>query len=175
MSRQGDLIDEVPVVRADTLEWPPKDRAELPVSIDIEQRAIVISQSCDLENEKIKDVILAQVLDWPSACKAMVTAGNKLAKSKKFRKALVDGNIPSLHLLHKHDGDPTLSWSVVDFHRLFVVPKTLVLETAQRQQSRLRLRSPYREHFAQAFARYFMRVGLPLDAKAFEDDGVVEI
>jgi len=30
-----------------------------------------------------------------------------------------------------------------------------------------------REYLAQAFARYFMRVGLPLDAKAFEAEGQV--
>jgi hypothetical protein len=39
---------------------------------------------------------------------------------------------------------------------------------------RLRLRSPYREHLAQAFARYFMRVGLPHDARAFEKEGDVK-
>ena len=32
------------------------------------------------------------------------------------------------------------------------------------------MRSPYREHLAQAFARYFMRVGLPVDIPAFKSD-----
>jgi hypothetical protein len=32
----------------------------------------------------------------------------------------------------------------------------------QRMQSRLRLLPPYREHLSQAFARFFMRVGLPV-------------
>ena len=31
------------------------------------------------------------------------------------------------------------------------------------QAHRLRLLPPYREHLSQAFARYFMRVGLPVD------------
>jgi len=35
----------------------------------------------------------------------------------------------------------------------------------------LRMLSPYREHLAQGFARYFMRVGLPHDAKAFVAEG----
>src|SRR5262249_39772943 len=39
----------------------------------------------------------------------------------------------------------------------------------------LRLHSPYREHLAQAFARYFMRVGLPHDARAFEKEGDVKV
>lgn len=33
------------------------------------------------------------------------------------------------------------------------------------------LPSPYREHLAQALARYFMRVGLPHDAQGFISEG----
>jgi hypothetical protein len=40
---------------------------------------------------------------------------------------------------------------------------------------RMVLPPPYREHLAQAFARYFMRVGLPHDAKAFEKEGDVKV
>jgi hypothetical protein len=32
---------------------------------------------------------------------------------------------------------------------------------------RLRLLPPYREHLSQAFARFFMRVGLPVDIPPF--------
>ena len=67
----------------------------------------------------------------------------------------------SLSLLHKRDGQPALGWSVVDFHRVFVLSKSVVVAVARSAGPRLRLRSPYREYLAQAFARYFMRVGLP--------------
>jgi hypothetical protein len=36
-------------------------------------------------------------------------------------------------------------------------------QRAVRAGDRLRLLPPYREHLSQAFARYFMRVGLPQD------------
>jgi hypothetical protein len=51
---------------------------------------------------------------------------------------------------------------VVEFHEIFTLPRSF-LETllAQRQTRRLRLLPPYREHLSQAFARFFMRVGLP--------------
>jgi len=62
----------------------------------------------------------------------------------------------------------------VDFHRIFVLPKPLVASVARSVGPRLRLRPPYREHLAQAFARYFMRVGLPHDARAFEQEGQVD-
>ena len=81
--------------------------------------------------------------------------------------------MPGLSLLHRRELEPRLDWSVVDFHRLFVLPKAIARRFADQSGSRLRLRSPYREHLAQAFARYFMRVGLPHDAKAFEKEGDV--
>jgi hypothetical protein len=55
----------------------------------------------------------------------------------------------------------------VDFHSLYTLSVKAVQQHATQLGDRLRLRSPYKEHVAQAFARYFMRVGLPLDAAAF--------
>ena len=83
----------------------------------------------------------------------------------------MQGNLPALALLHRRADDPEMSWSVVDFHQLFVLPKSLVLNIASANGARLRLTSPYKEHLSQAFARYFMRVGLPHDAKAFVKEG----
>jgi hypothetical protein len=50
---------------------------------------------------------------------------------------------------------------IVDFGRVFSLPMEYVQRHAENQGSRLRLRPPYREHLSQAFARFFMRVGLP--------------
>ena len=55
---------------------------------------------------------------------------------------------------------------VVEFHRLHSLPIDYLRQRAIRSL-RLRLMPPYREHLSQAFARYFMRVGLPLDIPAF--------
>ena len=85
-----------------------------------------MSQSCDLENDTIQDVILAQVLDWPTAYAEEVNRGSEAVKSTRLRKGLIAGNIPSLSLLHNHLEHPELEWSVVDFHRIFVLPKALV-------------------------------------------------
>jgi len=54
----------------------------------------------------------------------------------------------------------------VDFRRLYSLPIAYVrhkLEAALH----LRLLPPYREHLSQAFARNFMRVGLPVDIPPF--------
>lgn len=170
---QGDLLEACPVAKVRGLErWPFPPGQTVDVEIYLEN-LIILSQSCDLANDKIEDVTLAQVLDWRTACAELVKQGNSFAQSKQFRRALIAGNIPSLSLLHRRRDAPALDWSVVDFHRVFVLPKSLVLAVAASAESRLRLRSTYREYLAQALARYFMRVGLPLDARAFEVEGDV--
>lgn len=53
------------------------------------------------------------------------------------------------------------------------MPKNFIQEQLTHLGIRLRLLSPYREHLAQNFSRYFMRVGLPHDAKEFIDEGKI--
>ena len=134
---------------------------------------LIMTQSCDLENDKTEFVLCATITDWATNVRTEINAGNTAIKSRDFRKKVIDGNIPGLSLLHKHESSPRLEWSVANFHRLYTLPKAFLQEYAQSVGPRLRLLSPYREHLAQAFARYFMRVGLPHDAKAFEKDGDV--
>ena len=78
------------------------------------------------------------------------------------------GRHPSFHVLNRcglpgHERD----FLLVDFTRVFTVDTSLVRELAATQGARLRLNPPYREHLAQAFARFFMRVGLPVDIPPF--------
>jgi hypothetical protein len=171
---QGDILFGCPVA-AFTGSWAfplnPKDLEYQVMPID----AIIMTQSCDLENDKIDLVLVARVIDWAFTVRHEYQTGNTAIKSRDFRKKLIDGAIPGLSLLHKHDGPPRLEWSVVNFHRLYTLPKAFLQQYAQTLGPRLRLRSPYREHLAQGFARYFMRVDLPHDAKAFEREADVTI
>ena len=58
----------------------------------------------------------------------------------------------------------TTETTVVDFHEVFSLPvHFLELWLSRGGNRRLRLLPPYREHLSQAFARFFMRVGLPVD------------
>ena len=82
-----------------------------------------------------------------------------------LRNDIADGHIWNLALLNRcalGDGGSSTELRVVDFHDIFTVPRTfLEALLARRQLPRLRLLPPYREHLSQAFARFFMRVGLP--------------
>jgi hypothetical protein len=63
---------------------------------------------------------------------------------------------------------------VVSFREVWSLPLVFVRNMAGAIGQRPRLRSPYREHLAQAFARYFMRVGLPVDIPAYRSDRAEE-
>jgi hypothetical protein len=172
---QGDILLNCPVIRmATTPSWPITPNTDLSVQVQ-NANLVVMSQSCDLENAKVEEVLLAQLAAWPDLVKREVARGNEAMRGSRFRKLLIEGSIPGYSLLHKREEPPRLAWSVVDFHRLFTWPRAFVQRFAASIGSRLRLRSPYREHLAQAFARYFMRVGLPHDAKTFEKEGDVKV
>jgi hypothetical protein len=64
-----------------------------------------------------------------------------------------------------HSAEISIGVRLVDFGRIFGLPKPFVTQFAASQGKRLRLRSPYREYLSQSFARFFMRVGLPQDIK----------
>ena len=56
---------------------------------------------------------------------------------------------------------------MVDFRNVYGVPFGFLEELSASRGERLRLLPPYREHLSQAFARFFMRVGLPTDIPSF--------
>ncbi len=96
-------------------------------------------------------------------------AGNTNVVSGAYINNLIQGNIPPIALLGERGKRPQLDWSIVDFREL-VTPQRSGIDRHNQEpgnRTRLRLRSPYKEHLAQAFARYFMRVGLPHDATSF--------
>ncbi len=172
--RQCDILIGCPVLRlAGRLPYPLTPSVPTPIGIEYFD-SIVLTQSCDLENHKVEDILLAQVIAWPEYARQELERNNQIVKKRDFRKALMDGNTPGQALLHKHEGAPRLDWSIVGFQRLYTIQKDLLIEHASKAGPRLRLRSPYREHVAQAFARFVMRVGLPYNARAFETEGEVK-
>ncbi|MEO8218988.1 MAG: hypothetical protein ABI718_18080, partial [Acidobacteriota bacterium] len=79
------------------------------------------------------------------------------------------GRLEGLHLLGSPDDPENNRGSlVVDFGQIFSLPPAYLEMKAEAAGERLRLDSPYLEHFSQAFARYFMRVGLPSQISPFK-------
>lgn len=162
---QGDVFLGCPVYR---VESPLNGGASGELEV-IEERhdVVILTQTCDLINDKVEDVLVAAVLSYDEICRASGPAQGHV-RSTAFRKAAVAGTLPAYSLLQNRDEEPRLGWSLVSFHHLFTLPKVALVGAAQHQGERLRLIPPYKEHLAQAFARYMMRVGLPTTLGDFE-------
>ncbi|HLQ45900.1 MAG TPA: hypothetical protein VK137_14270 [Planctomycetaceae bacterium] len=155
---QGDIIDACPVSVATETD-SPDGRWKLKWE---ERDLIVLSQLCDLVKgrEKVSEVRMSAV--W----KQSELTGH-LATHKGMEDAR-RGNLPGVHLLAASDFAGAVSEiRVVDFRRLSTLPLDFLRKQILTQQCRLRLLPPYREHLSQAFARFFMRVGLPIDIPPF--------
>lgn len=158
---QGDLLPRCLVPDFVTVtEDSTNEIAEIPFK---QARLIVITQSCDLENDKIDFVALCQVL-------SLTELG---AKNPNYRKhdvweSVRKGRVEALHLLASPDHpDDNLSCLVVDFGHIVSLPISYLSQHAASLGDRWRLQPPFLEHFSQAFARFFMRVGLPSSISPF--------
>ncbi len=162
--RQGDHLPEclVPVPTAEfDLGAQAEETVEVPCDV---YDLIVVTQSCDLINEPFPQfVVLCPI--FPIAA---FESTNPKFKSKGVWNNVLRGRVAGLHLL----ASPTEPANnrealVVDFREIYSLPYDFVVRRVSDVESHWRLRSPYLEHFSQAFARYFMRVGLPSNIPKF--------
>ena len=79
----------------------------------------------------------------------------------KYFDDLRKGNQPNYHLLNQAAELGITDYLVVDFRNVFAVHIDFLKAHVETLNDRVRLLPPYREHLSQAFARFFMRVGLP--------------
>ena len=159
---QGDILESCPVF------LPPDNLAEeMPSATDFrweERDLILLSQTCDLVKgrEKLDEVLFCAV--WR---RSELTEGH-LATNKGMEDAR-RGNLPGFHVLAACDLPGFVrEVRVVDFRRIYSLPLGFARRRALTTGPRPRLLLPYREHLSQAFARFFMRVGLPVDVPPFK-------
>lgn len=154
---QGDILINFNVVVPSAIVEGDSASAEVR-TID----AIVMTQTCDIEQGKVKSLLLCPCWDfW-----AFVENAEKKGQiwSTAHRKTLRQGNMPGYFLANDANQDGIeLGLIIIDFHEVYTAPTILVSSFAATVGNRLRMLPPYREHLAQAFARFFMRVGLPVD------------
>ncbi len=154
--RQGDIIFDCPVI-VPTFQTAQPQIISLDADI-LTYDVIVMSQSCDLEQDKLDLVLVCP--HWPLATFA---TKQEYFKSTKGKTDLRRGNIPGYHLINRAvEPDLLAEPRVVDFRNVFSLPLGFLKNHCARSGARLRLLPPYREHLSQAFARFFMRVGLPV-------------
>ena len=155
---QGDLLPNCPVLILskelpnELLSAKTDDKLEIPSQIQFAD-LIIMSQSCDLAHNKIEQVLLCA--HFPAS-----------SQGKDTRNAVRKEQRPALHMIEKCEiPEHGFERQIVDFRTIYTLPKNFVLQYASSLGMRVRLLPPYKEHLSQAFARYFMRVGLPRDLK----------
>lgn len=151
-----------PLEQGDILLNCPHDEFLANGSVDrLWTDVVVLSQSCDLIHDKLAVVQVCPLLPLETIALELPHLQNR-----KGRENLRKGNLPGYHLLNRcslegHETD----FLVCDFRLVFGVRKPTICSLAGTPH--LRLLPPYREHLAQAFARFFMRIGLPADIPPF--------
>jgi hypothetical protein len=158
---QGDLLPncKVPI-------YPPDfgtsaEPCELNIAL---ARLIIITQSCDLEASKVGFVALCPV----HSLQEFDQASPKFATNKNRWEEVRKGRLVGLHLLPSPASPANNKESfVVNLKQVISLPAGYLHMHANSLGPRWRLQSPYLEDFSQAFARIFMRVGLPSAIEPF--------
>jgi hypothetical protein len=161
---QGDILLDCPV-----LVIPPGallDPGSQPIMVQ-RQNVIVMTQSCDLVVRPDGRCAVDEVILSPFYTRGELSGHPVYGKPQGWEEAR-KGRHAGYHVLNRcgiqgHERD----YMLVDIRRIFTLSVELVREQAAAQDPRVRLLPPYREHLAQAFARFFMRVGLPVDISPF--------
>ncbi len=159
---QGDILTNcaIPIPNISVYDAVLGDNDSVEEAIDVNSaNVIILSQACDIQNDKINTIVLCPI--WP--LKTLIEE-IPYYRGSDARESLRQGKEPSYHLLQNYSSKSiSMDFSVVNFHQIYTLPKDFLKRVAGDMPNRLRLLPPYREHLSQAFARYFMRVGLPSD------------
>ena len=154
---QGDFLHDfevlIPEVSTQSDQVPAQYR-----KLDV----VIMTQTCDIVQGNVESLLLCPCWNLWEFINAAEKKGVNWGRGQ--REALRRGNLPGYYLTNEADQDGLkMDLTIVDFHEVYTAPTNLVKDFALRTGKRLRLLPPYREHLAQAFARFFMRVGLPVD------------
>lgn len=161
---QGDILHNCQVPVLDYSDEISED-STVDASITIID-GVILTQACDIENKKIQNIILCSIFTREYFEAQQTESGRTKKEIRKSLESIIKGQLPALHILNRFENeDYTQDYIIVDFKNLFSIPISYAQTIAKNNNKRLRLCPPYREHLSQAFARYFMRVGLPIDIR----------
>jgi hypothetical protein len=159
---QGDYLIDCPTAVFDEQAYNPSDEINY-APIDL-RNLIIVTQSCDLEQGKVQIAATCPIYSLDEYEEVNPVLAKK-GRWEEVRKGRVEG----LHLLSSPiSPENNRACLVVDFREIYSLPVDFLTTHAALMTERWRLKSPYLEHFSQAFARFFMRVGLPSSIPPFK-------
>jgi hypothetical protein len=165
--QQGDWLVgcPVPIFGAEYASAAPNERGDVSLApTDI----LVVTQSCDLEARHGKPPKARLVAVCPIYSLDSWVRSNDSFRDAKLKEKARRGEVEGVHLVASPQ-EPTNNNRVLVayFREIYSLPYPFISAHAAGASNRWRLRSPYLEHFSQAFARFFMRVGLPSDIPSY--------
>ena len=120
---------------------------------------IILTQSCDLIGTRDKPEVILVCPYWEFH---EVKESNPTLLSKSFIESVKKGYRPRFHILNKCDiNGHKKEYMLVDFTYVYAIPTVSLPKILTRNKTRLRMLPPYREQFAQSFAHFYSRIGLP--------------
>lgn len=161
---QGDILKNCPVAILSELTEAKEDQV-----IDAQVtfiNGIILTQACDIQNNKVENVILCGITSKSEYESQQSALGVPSAKIRGSLQSIIKGQQHAYSIINNFVSDEfTEDYYIINFKDIFSIPIELARKIALNNEKRLRLCPPYREHLSQAFARYFMRVGLPINIK----------
>jgi hypothetical protein len=148
---QGDLIDECPILAV--VEFDVNNPDALAVKRTF-QRVIVVTQTCDLANQKTTVANVATVFD------AVALVQDRTLKAAEIKGPVRAGRVWGWYFLPA-SADVGLGEMIVDLRRLHTVRLDVLRALCLAGKRRGRVQPLYREHLAKHFADTFSRIGLP--------------
>ncbi len=127
---------------------------------------IVVTQTCDLGNDKAKSVALARYITLTEYQdrKNYKNAKDVLSDKNNIRKGRIEGFLmlpPPNPLLNQE-------FLIVSFREIFSLPYDYLVRHSGNIKNRVTLKNPYKEYFSQAFGNYYMRIALPAPIEEFK-------
>jgi hypothetical protein len=158
---QGDFLPRlvVPIIPPDSWKLFMDEKAcnhQIPV---IETAAVVLTQTCDLKNNKVSKIVICRAFEITEFEKV-----NTDYKAKGRWDSVGKGRERALYLL------PGLSEAhdtpiVVYFSDIHILDGDFVRSYVKDMDGRYQLTSPYRESLSQRFGTFFSQVALPATVK----------
>ena len=148
---QGDIIDACPLV---TLETADLSEVQLLPVRHFLQRVVVLTQTCDLAQQRTTRVVVAITYE------AQSLVDQNLLKPVDIRGPIRGGRVFGWYFLPQ-SAEFGMPESIVDLRQLHTLRLDLLVGLCLGGQRRVRLQPLYREHLAKHFADTYSRIGLP--------------
>jgi hypothetical protein len=159
---QGDYLQDcpIPIIPSD---FSPLPGANMVFEI-MNYNVVVMTQSCDLAQGKVRNVVLCPIFTLD-----IIQANLPEYKSTKAFENVRTGRVDGWYMVAGFDSPLNNSSAlIIDFKQVFSLPIDFLSKFGSENGFRKRLKPPFLERMSQAFARFFMRVGLPSDIPSFK-------